>query len=182
MPGGVIMSQAVSHTVPITYATGVRGTLSTGGWKALFRVGVVHFAVLVALLVATSKGLLMLVELLRPAADPDWFVLAMVGRTVAIYVMVTANALAVLGYWAGFRGRSPRKWFLVYVPTQLALMLLEFATSVVLVAASPHQVSPTSSVGVSVATVFVLPLAYVVLNLPLFLLVFPRIRRGCFAA
>ena len=173
------MTQAAGEAGVLTYAGGVRAPLSARGWKALFCVGVTHLAVIVSLLVATSKGMLVLIGIVRDAPRDDWFLRLMAGQVAGLYAMVAVNALAVAGYWAAWRRRPPRPWFLAYVPTQLALMGLILGATIVLAAGSPHQLTPTSSIGTSYFALVIMVPMFAVLNLPLFLLLVPRIRRGC---
>jgi hypothetical protein len=175
----VTISQTVGDPV-LTYATGVRGVLSPRGWRVLFGLGAVHLAAALVLLASSVPSLLRLAELIQEAPRGDWFVRGMLAQTMGLFVMVFVNGLAVAGYWIGSRGGSPRRWFLIYVPTQLSLIVLLYAVAIALTAASPHQISPTSSVGVSWINLLIWPAASVVLNLPLFLLLFRRIRRACF--
>ena len=175
------MAQATGEAGVLTYAGDGQTPVTARGWKVLFWVGAVHLASLIVLLVASAPGMLRLVDMVKDAPKDDWFVQTLGAQFLGMYVMVAANALAVAGYWAAWRGRSPRPWFMAYVPTQLALMALLLGATIVMAAASPHQLTPTSSIGTSYAAlVFMVPM-FAVMNLPLFLLVFPKIRRGCFA-
>ena len=176
------MTQLASEPGPLAYATGVRAAVSARAWRVLLWVGIAHLAAVLVLLAASVPAQVQLAGFFRNEPTFDWFVMGMLAEVVSVHVMMLGNALAVAGYWAGSRGRSPRRWFLIYVPTQLSLMLLLWLIVVVLAAASPHALSPSSSVGVSYVPAVVLPFAYVVLNLPLSLLLIRNIRRACFAA
>jgi hypothetical protein len=142
---------------------------------------VVHLALLVVMLVASGRGMLLLADTLKQGPRDDWFIQALAAQIVCLYVMVLGNALAVAGYRAARRGRPPRPWFMAYVPTQLALMALLLALTTAMAAGSPHQLTPNSSIGTSYFAVAIMVPMFVVLNVPLFLLLFPRIRRGCLA-
>ena len=175
------MAQASGEAGVLTYAGDARAQVSARGWRVLFWVGAVHLALLIFLLVASSPGMLPLVDIVQGAPRDDWFVQAMIAQGACMYVMVLVNALAVAGYWAAWRGRPPRPWFMAYVPTQLALMGLLLGLTIAMAAASPHQLTPTSSIGTSYFALVIMVPMFAVLNLPLFLLLLPRIRRGCLA-
>jgi hypothetical protein len=175
------MSQAAGDARVLPYSSFEGNSFAARHWRRLLWLGAVHLVVMLVLIGVSVPGFLLLAQMLGGQPRGDWFVMALVAQALALLVMMLANGLAVAGYAAAVRGRSPRRWFIVYVPTQLALMTLQYALLIVLAAASPHQPSPTSSIGVSQVGLVVMPVAYVVVNLPLFLLLFPRIRRGCFA-
>ena len=175
------MSQAVGDPRVLPYSTPELSALSPRRWRHLLWLGVAHLVVMVALIGISVPGVLMLVGLLAGEPWRDWFIVGLVAHNASIPIMMLANALAVAGYAAAVRGRSPRRWFLLYVPTELALMALQYGLLLLLTGNSPLQTSRSSSVGVSGIALFIMPAAYVILNLPLFLLLFPRIRRACFA-
>jgi len=170
-----------SLTSPLAYATGARPPLSRRAWKALLWVGVAQSAVMVAVLALSARALLSLFEFLRGQPILDWYVTGLLVHHFAVPAMGLTNVLALAGYAAGMRGRSPRPWFLVYVPTQLGFMAIQYAIAIALVAGSPHQVGPNSSVGTGAVRLVQLPVAFAIVGVPLLLLLFPRIRKGCFA-
>ena len=178
---GVAMTQAAGEAGVLTYAGDARAAVSTRGWKVLFWVAAVDLAAMVLLMVGSAPGMKMLVDSMKGAPKDDWFLQAMAAQFVGLYVMVAANALAVKGYWAACHGRPPRPWFIVYVPTQLALMALLLGLTTAMAAGSPHQLTPNSSIGTSYFALVIMVPIFAVLNLPLFLLLVPRIRRGCLA-
>ena len=166
---------------PLPYATGAPSSLSRRGWKALFWVGTIHFGAFLGMLALSARGVLSLFEFLRGQAVLDWYVIALLIQQFGIPVMGFVNLLAVAGYATAMRGASPRTWFVIYLPTQMGLMLIQYAVAIALVAGSPHQMGPNSSLGTSRWILVGQPIAFIVLGLPLVLLLFPRIRRGCFA-
>jgi hypothetical protein len=175
------MSQAAGGARVLPYSSFGANTFAARRWRQLLWLGVVHLAAMVGLIGVSVPGMQALVQTLGGQPRGDWFVMAMLAQAAAMFLMMLVNGLAVAGYATAVRGRSPRRWFLAYAPTQLALMALQYALLIVLVAASPHSSSPTSSIGVSQVSLFIMPVAFVILNLPLFLLLLPRIRRACFA-
>ena len=106
----------------------------------------------------------------------------MLVNSAEIPVMALTNALAVAGYWAGLQRRSAARWCRIYVPTELSLMALLFGTTTAMLLHGQYNVTPTSTVGTSPMALLVMPTAFTVMNLPLVLLLFPQIRRACFAA
>jgi hypothetical protein len=173
------MSQAAGDARVLPYSSFEASSFPLRRWRQLLWLGVVHLAAMLVLIGVSVPGMLMLVVSGQPLSD--WFVMAILAQGAALLLMMLANGLAVAGYAAAVRGRSPRRWFLVHAPTQLALMALQYGLLIVLTAASPHWSSPTSSMGVSQVSLIIMPVAYVIVNLPLFLLVFPGIRHACFA-
>jgi hypothetical protein len=165
----------------LSYAAGVVGVLSGRAWKALLAVGAAHFAAMLVLLAFSSPGVMSLARFIHAGPSYDWFIMGVVGHTVAVPVMALLNGLAVRGYWEGHRGRSPRRWFQTYVPAQLALITTQYCTIIVLAMLSPHRIATGSEIGVSFVAVLATPFAYAVTCLPLTLLAFRRIRRACFA-
>jgi hypothetical protein len=175
------MTQVAGESNLLTYATGTPPELTRRAWKALFWVGIVHFAAFVVMLALTARGVLALFAFLHGQPVLDWYVIALLIQQFGMPVLGMMNLLAVAGYAAGMRGASPRRWFLIYVPTQLGLMVIQYAIAIVLVAGSPHQMGPSSSLGTTGWVLVFLPVGFVVLAVPLVLLLFPKIRRDCFA-
>jgi hypothetical protein len=175
------MAQAAGEAGVLAYAGDAGASVSPRGWKVLFWVGAAQLAAVVLLMAASSPGMLPLFDMLKGASRSDWFVQSLIAQMIGLYVMVAANALAVAGYWAAWHGRPPRPWFMAYAPTALVLMALLVGLTVVMAANSPHQLTPSSSIGTSYFALVIMVPMFVVLNLPLFLLLFPRIRRGCLA-
>jgi hypothetical protein len=165
----------------LAYATGTPPELSSRGWRKLFWTGAIHLLAMVTLTVFGSFGIAALVRFFRDIPIYNWFVIGMLIHNGSLLVMILANGIAVAGYAAGVNQKSPRRWFLIYVPTQLGLMLVQYGLTIALALGSPYQLTPSSSIGMSMFGVFVMPGAYALINLPLFLLLFPRIRRACFA-
>ena len=191
----------LAETSPLTYATGPAvAHLSQRGWQILFWVGVAHLLILLGVLGATwaSGGLVATFEFARELPRDQLFPLAFLINLGVGPMMILANVLAVRGYWAGTRRKSPRRWFLIYAPVQIALVLLHWALFGYLAAASPYNYTPSASVPRAVATapnallgtatlaievtgLYVLPPFHALLALPLALLLIPRIRRACFS-
>ena len=174
------MTRVTGETEVLAYATGSPADLSKRGWRILLWVGAIHLLVLLVPAALSVRGFVFMGEFLRDARVYNWFVMGMLGLSVGLPVMILANSLAVAGYAAGLNGRSPRRWFLIYVPTQIVLMLIMYGLAVAMAAASPYQVTPNSSMGMHKYTAAMMPVGYIVINLPLLLLLFPRIRRSCF--
>ena len=126
------------------------------------------------------RSLVSLADFLRDAPVYNWYVISLIVSMAAVPAMLLANGLAVAGYAAGVRGRSPRRWFLVYVPVQLSLMALIQGIITAQAIAGPYQLTPSSSIGTHWLGAVLLPSAFVLINLPAFLLLFRKIRRGCF--
>jgi hypothetical protein len=175
------MSQAAAPKV-LTYATGTPSTLSPRGWRILLWVGGVHLAAMLVVIVFHVRNLVSFAHFIHGAPLHNWYVIALIVSMAAVPAMLLANALAVAGYTAGLKGRSPRRWFLIYVPVQLALMALLQGIITAQAIAGPYQLTPNSSVGTHWLGAVLLPLAFSLINLPAFLLLFGKIRRACFAA
>lgn len=165
----------------LTYAAGANAGLSCRGWHILFWVGAIHLVAVLLLAALSVPSFLRMWEFLRAGTFRHWFPLAMLINNAEVPVMALANGLAVAGYWSGLRGQSPARWFRIYVPTQLALMVLFFGITVAMLIHGPYQVTPSSMVGATPIAFAVMPVAFVVMNLPLVLLLIPKIRRSCFA-
>ena len=175
------MSQAAAPKV-LTYATGAQSTLSPRGWRILLWVGGVHLAAMVVVIVFHVRSLVSFAHFMQGAPIYNWYVIALIVSMAAVPAMLLGNALAVAGYAAGVQGRSPRRWFLIYVPSQLSLMALQQGIITAQAIAGPYQLTPNSSIGTHWLGALLLPFAFALINLPAFLLLFPRIRRACFAA
>jgi hypothetical protein len=165
----------------LTYASGMQATLSQRGWRMLFWAGVVHFLGLLLLIAATARGFVSLATFFRQAPlMQDWFMAGMLINNAAVPIMALANGLAIAGYWMGLHGRSPRQWFRIYAPAQLGMMAVHYAISIPLVMASPYKPTPNVVLAVSVWSLLAMPLVHLLIALPLWLLLVPKIRRGCF--
>jgi hypothetical protein len=176
-----VMGQAVGQN-PLTYATGAHSTLSQRGWRILFWVGLVHFVALVTMLAISFKGMMVLMNVLKGAPVFNWYVIGTLINNFGVPMLVLANALAVMGYWAGLHGRSPRPWFLVYAPVQLGMMLIQYGIMIPLAMHGLYRLTPHSAIGMSRVQLVTMPLAFVLVALPFWLLLIPKIRRACFAA
>jgi hypothetical protein len=166
----------------LTYASGIHATLSQRGWRVLFWVGVVQFVGLLLLLAATARGFVSLAVFRGTPLMQDWFVIGMLINNAAVPVMALTNGLAITGYWAGLHGRSPRQWFRIYAPAQLGMMAIHYAIGIALVLASPYEPRPGTVLAVKASSLLAMPLVHVFIALPLWLLLIPKIRRGCFTA
>lgn len=166
----------------LTYASGIHATLSQRGWRVLFWIGVAHFAGLLLLLSATAHGFTSMAAFADRPLMQNWFVMGMLINNAAVPIMALANGLAVAGYWMGLRGGSARPWFRIYAPAQLGMMAIHYAISIPLVIASPHQLTPNTVLAVSESSLLAMPPTHILIALPLWLLLVPKIRRACFAA
>jgi len=175
------MSQAVAPKV-LTYATGSPSAVSPRGWRILLWVGGVHLAAMLLVIVFHVRNLVSFAHFIHGAPVYNWYVIALIVSMTAVPAMLLANALAVAGYAAGVNGRSPRRWFLIYVPVQLSLMALLQGIITAQAIAGPYQLTPNSSIGTHWLGAVLLPFAFALINLPAFLLLFRKIRRGCFGA
>jgi hypothetical protein len=175
------MTQTAGETQVLTYATTAPGALTRRGWQSLFWVGLIHLLAALVAVGFASRGVFVLLEFLRDVPVYNWFAIGLLVHSATVPVMVLVNILAVFGYATGLGGRSPRKWFLIYVPTQLAIILLQDTILIVLASNSPYQVKPGASIGTHWIAVALMPVMHAVFMLPLFLLLFPKIRRACFA-
>jgi hypothetical protein len=192
----------LAETSPLTYATGPAvAHLSQRGWQILFWVGAAHLLILLGVLGASwlSGGLVGTYQFARELPRDHPFPLAFLINLGIGPVMILVNLLAVRGYWAGTRRKSPRRWFLIYTPVQLALVLLHCGLLIYLAAASPYTYTPsrasvppalatapnvllaTATLAIEVTGLYLLPPFHAVLALPLALLLIPRIRRACFS-
>ena len=174
-----MMADSVAESNTLAYATGAPPELTRRAWRILLWLSAIHLLALLSLIGVTMRAMVSLFEFLRGASVLDWYVIGTIVHNGAGTVMMLVNALAVAGYAVALRGRSPRKWFLIYVPTQLALMLTVYALTIALALGSPHQVTPSSSMGMGRIAIVSAPVAFVIVALPLFLMLFPRIRRAC---
>jgi hypothetical protein len=194
-----------SQSSTLTYATGERSQLSTRAWSILFWIAAAHLAVFLGLIALAwlQGGLGHIIDFIRDLPRDQVFPVAFLINLLIGPVVVLANILAVLGYRAGALHRSPRRWFVPYVPLQLSLLALQWGLAIYLVAAGPFVYSspppmiapataPTSG-GVPIVTsatsvltmeaigLIFMPLAQALIAFPLLLLLAPRIRRACFA-
>ena len=174
------MSRTAAPT--LVYAKPSLSALSPSSWRVLLWVGVGHLVAVVVLLAVGLRGVLNAVAFVRTLPTHNWFVAGLFVSMLTTPVIVLMNVLAVAGYAAGARGRSPRRWFVIYAPVQAALMLIQsLVTAGMALAGTYTPPGTTTTVGVKPLGLLLLPLVYAVLGLPLFLLLFRRIRRGCFA-
>ena len=186
----------IAEENPLTYATGPAvAHLSARGWSILFWVGLVHLLLILGVLGASwlSGGLFAMFQFARELPRNQLFPIAFLINLGIAPMMILVNVLAVRGYWAGTGRKSARRWFLIYTPVQIALVLLHWALITYLAAASPYHYAhataapapapgpTTATLGIEVTGLYWLPPVHAVLALPLTLLVVPRIRRACFS-
>lgn len=177
-------SSAPSPAPTLQYATPPPATLTAQEWRNLFGWGVVYVVVLAALITFKPPGI---GRGLRDMPN-DPFAKITVLQILIAWGNVLGNALAVAGYWMASLGRSPRRVFQLYMPLQSALVLAMIALAIVMVAKSPFRFTPAGQnpgsfkiIVVPWTAIFTLAMFEVVFSLPLFALLIPKLRRGCFA-
>ena len=172
------------HPAPhaLSYVSGP-GATSTGAWRVAFWLGVIYLLLLGAFLALLAMLLPDLLPLLGGAPLREPFVVAFLLREAAPPAMAAMNLLAVLGYAAGLRGRSPRRLFLPYAAAQGCLIAVLLASTAYVVWHGPFRFTSGRGTPTTLALgplrVAVAAVASLLLSLPLFALLIPRARQAC---
>lgn len=152
-------------------------------WRVAFWLGVTYLLLLGAFLALQAVLLPDLLRLLDGAPLREPFLVALLLREAAPPALAAMNLLPVLGYAAGLRGRSPRRFVLPYAAVQGCLIAALLAATVYIVWHGPLRFTSGGGTSTTLALgplrVVVAGAASLLLSLPLLALLIPRARRAC---